>query len=189
MRSTLPLPRRGWLGTWDRLVGPGMTTAELSLVLSVSLIAAILGGLNVWNLDMGWLLALISAVIAFDVIGGAVCNLTQTTKRWVHREGTGAKEHLRFIALHGLEVQLSDTEAVLYGAIFIVLLSLILFNLWFAATELGTTVGTIFSIISYSWEFVDSALALPMTLQSWSRLSEIMRRLNSRNEPAGAQAN
>ncbi|MEM7054249.1 MAG: hypothetical protein AAF446_06835, partial [Pseudomonadota bacterium] len=62
------------------------------------------------------------------------------------------------------------------------------FNLWFAATELSITVGTIFSIISYSWEFVDSALALPITLQSWSRLSEIMRRLNTRTEPAGAQA-
>lgn len=104
MRSTLPLPRTGWLGIWDRLVGPGMTTAELSLVLSVSLIAAILAGLNVWNLGMGWLLALISTVIAFDVIGGAVCNMTQTTKRWVHRDGTGAKEHLGFIALHVLHI-------------------------------------------------------------------------------------
>lgn len=95
---------------------------------------------------------------------------------------------VHLLHLRRLEVQLSDTEAVLYGAIFIVLLSLILFNLWFAATELSTTVGTIFSIISYSWEFVDSALALPITLQSWSRLSEIMRRLNTRTEPAGAQA-
>lgn len=94
---------------------------------------------------------------------------------------------VHLLHLRRLEVQLSDTEAVLYGAIFIVLLSLILFNLWFAATELSTTVGTIFSIISYSWEFVDSALALPMTLQSWSRLSEIMRRLNARTETAGAQ--
>ena len=77
------------------------------------------------------------------------------------------------------EVRLSDTEAVLYGVIFIVLLGLIVFNLWFATTRLGITVGTIFSIISYSWEFVESALALPVTLQSWSRLSEIMRRLNA----------
>ncbi len=83
------------------------------------------------------------------------------------------------LRLRRLEVRISDTEAVLYGAIFVVLLGLILFNLWFATAELSITVGTIFAIVSYSWEFVESALALPVTLQSWSRLSEIMRRLNT----------
>ena len=107
--------------------------------------------------------------------------LNQQTERQV---GILEKRKLRPVHLHLLrlrhqEVRLSDTEAVLYGAIFIVLLGMILFNLWFAATELTITVGTIFSIISYSWEFVESALALPITLQSWSRLSEIMRRLNA----------
>lgn len=77
-----------------------------------------------------------------------------------------------------IEVRLSDTEAFVYGAIFIVLMGFILFNLWFAATNLTTTAGTIFAIISYSWEFVDSALFLPATLQGWSRLSEIMQRIN-----------
>lgn len=90
--------------------------------------------------------------------------------------------HLMRVRQH--EVRLSDTEAVLYGAIFIVLLGLILFNLWFATTQLTITVGTVFSIISYSWEFIESALALPVTLQSWSRLSEIMRRLNGASEIA-----
>ena len=89
--------------------------------------------------------------------------------------------HLLHLRRH--EVRLSDTEAALYGTIFIVLLGLILFNLWFAATELAISVGTIFSIISYSWEFVESALALPIALQSWSRLSEIMRRLNAGGGP------
>lgn len=87
--------------------------------------------------------------------------------------------HVHLLNLRRHEVRLSDTEAVLYGAIFIALLGLILFNIWFAARELTITVGTIFSIISYSWEFVENALALPVTLQSWSRLSEIMRRLNT----------
>ena len=93
--------------------------------------------------------------------------------------------YLHLLRLRRQEVRLSDTEAVLYGAIFIVLLGLILFNLWFAATELTITVGTIFSIISYSWEFVESSLALPITLQSWSRLSEIRRRLNAGSRSAG----
>jgi hypothetical protein len=38
--------------------------------------------------------------------------------------------------------------------------------------------GTIFSIVSYSWEFVEAAVTFPMALQGWSRLSEIIQRLN-----------
>ena len=115
--------------------------------------------------------------------------LNQQTERQVsileRREARPTLAHL--MRLHRYEVRLSDTEAVLYGAIFVVLLGLILFNLWYAATTLTITVGTIFSIISYSWEFIESALALPVTLQYWSRLSEIMQRLN-RAETDPAQA-
>ncbi|MEM7054444.1 MAG: hypothetical protein AAF446_07825 [Pseudomonadota bacterium] len=81
-----------------------MTKAELSLVLSVSLIAAILAGLNIWHLGMGWVLILVGVLLAFDVISGAVCNMTETTKRWYHRKGTGAKDYLGFIALHVLHI-------------------------------------------------------------------------------------
>jgi NADH:ubiquinone oxidoreductase subunit K len=90
------------------------------------------------------------------------------------------RPHLRshLLRLRSIEVKISDNESILYGLIFIVLLGLILFNLWFAATHMETTSGTIFSIISYSWEFVESALALPIVLQSWSRLSEITQRIN-----------
>ncbi len=84
--------------------------------------------------------------------------------------------HLRLIRL--IEVRLSDTEAYVYGAIYFVLMSFILFNLWFAATNMIVTAGMIFAIVSYSWEFVESALVLPVTLQGWSRLSEIMQRIN-----------
>ncbi|SDX95061.1 ABC transporter transmembrane region [Ruegeria halocynthiae] len=81
--------------------------------------------------------------------------------------------------LRKYEVKLSDTEAILYGTIFILLIGLVLFNLWFATQNLDATPGAIFSIVSYTWEFAEAALALPITLQSWSRLSEITTRLQS----------
>ena len=81
--------------------------------------------------------------------------------------------------LRRFEVKLSDTEAILYGVIFVMLIGLILFNLWFATQNLDATPGMIFSIVSYSWEFAEAALALPVTFQSWSRLSEITVRLQS----------
>ncbi len=81
-------------------------------------------------------------------------------------------------SLRSIEVKLSDTEAYVYGSIYSILLVFLMFNLWFAASTLTITVGTIFSIISYSWEFVESSIMLPITLQGWSRLSEIMHRIN-----------
>ena len=93
------------------------------------------------------------------------------------RRSEGVLSHLN--KLRRIEVKLSDTEATVYGAIFTVLLGFMVFNLWFATTNIETTAGTIFSIVSYSWEFVDSALVLPVTLQGWSRLSEITKRINT----------
>lgn len=84
-----------------------------------------------------------------------------------------------FLRLRRAEVRVSDTEAVLYGLIFVLLLALILFNIWHATTALAATTGSIFAIISYSWDFVDGTITLPATLQNWTRLSEIMRRINS----------
>ncbi len=92
------------------------------------------------------------------------------------RSHDGLVAHLR--RLRAIEVRLSDTEACVYGAIFTILLGFVIFNLWFASAHVKITVGTIFSIISYSWEFVEAALVMPVTLQVWSRLSEIMKRIN-----------
>jgi len=83
------------------------------------------------------------------------------------------------LRLRRMEVRISDAESVLYGAVFTVLLGLVVFNLWYATTHVAVTPGTIFAIVSYSWEFVEAAVTFPMALQSWSRLSEIIQRLNA----------
>ncbi|MEM8590971.1 MAG: ABC transporter six-transmembrane domain-containing protein [Pseudomonadota bacterium] len=88
-----------------------------------------------------------------------------------------------FMRLRRAEVRISDTEAALYGLVFVVLLAAILFNLWYATTVIAVSTGAIFAIVSYSWDFVDGTLTLPMTLQNWTRLSEIMARLNPRLAP------
>ncbi|HBM87173.1 MAG: ABC transporter six-transmembrane domain-containing protein [Parvibaculaceae bacterium] len=93
------------------------------------------------------------------------------------RRMPGLAQHL--LRLRKVEVQISDTESILYGSVYVVLLGLILFNLWFATTSLEISAGTIFSIVMYSWEFVEASLAIPAVLQSWSRLSEITQRINN----------
>ncbi len=83
-----------------------------------------------------------------------------------------------FLGLKKYEVRMSDTESILYGVIFLVLLGMLAFNLWFAATQSGATPGQIFSIVSYSYEFVQSAFFLPLALQALTRLREITQRIN-----------
>lgn len=97
-----PPPRRGLAGQWDRFVGPGMTRAELLLILGVSLGAAALMALYAVLGGLGWNAAqvILSAIIALDLAGGVATNATSTAKRWYHREGQGAAQHFGFVALH-----------------------------------------------------------------------------------------
>jgi len=88
----------------------------------------------------------------------------------------GVFRHLR--ALRGHEVSISDMEAVLYGGIFLLQIAFIAFNLFQASRIDGVSAGQFFSIATYSWDYVEAALLLPIALQSWSRLSEICNRLN-----------
>lgn len=90
--------------------------------------------------------------------------------------------HLRKLKIK--EVHLSDSEAVLYGGIFLLQIGFLLFNLWLSASIEGITAGVIFSIITYSWEYIESALMLPVSLQGWTRLSEITMRINSESPSA-----
>ncbi|WP_299863463.1 ABC transporter six-transmembrane domain-containing protein [uncultured Hoeflea sp.] len=158
---------------------PGAMAATVQLVISVLVLAAFSPVLALAGGAAALAMVMIYALFhrRFFRLNGA---LNQQTERQVsvleQRAGRPTLSHL--LRLKREEIRLSDTEALLYGAIFFVLSGLILFNLWFSATQLITTAGTIFAIISYSWEFVESALALPATLQHWSRLSEITRRLN-----------
>lgn len=82
------------------------------------------------------------------------------------------------VGLRRHEVRLSDTESVVYALIFTALLTMLGFNLWFAATQTNATPGEIFSIVTYSYEFIQMSVILPMVLQSLTRLAEITERIN-----------
>lgn len=101
------------------------------------------------------------------------------------RTGPAFGRHLRL--LRHWEVRLSDTEALVYGLIYAVLMALVVFNLGFTALVMVASAGAIFAIVTYSWEFMDAAFNLPVALQQWSRLSEIIARINkARPDPDDA---
>lgn len=83
-----------------------------------------------------------------------------------------------FKRLKRCEISLSDTEACVYGLIFVVLFSAVLANLWMVSILVNPSVGEVFSIVTYSLEYVETAVMLPITLQIFSRLTEINHRLS-----------
>ncbi len=83
-----------------------MTAGENAIVIGVSLVSAVVVGVHLTLAGFDWVRILIGSIIAFDVIGGAVCNMTDTTRRWYHRAGQTAKDHLSFITLHLLHIAL-----------------------------------------------------------------------------------
>lgn len=97
-------PRPGLIGSWDRFVGPGMSKGENALLFGSTLVGAALVALHLSALGLSWPLVLLGALIGADVIGGAVCNMTETTKRWYHRPEHRPRDHLKFIALHVLHI-------------------------------------------------------------------------------------
>lgn len=132
--------------------------------------------------------ATIAALLIYGISSGRFFKLNgdlnaQAEKQVSVLEGgirKAVRTHLSALRRH--EVRLSDTEAIVYGLIFVVLLAMLSFNLWFAATQTGATPGQIFSIVTYSFEFIESSVMLPAALQSLTRIAEITERINRSGE-------
>ncbi len=97
-----PEPRKGFLGEWDKFIGPGATKTETILMLSFSLLGGV--GMLLYSLlgNLEWNIAqiIIAVILATDLAGGVVANATSATKRWYHRREQGFWNHMRFVAFH-----------------------------------------------------------------------------------------
>ena len=158
---------------------PELLTALMQVVVSIAIL---------WTFDiqLGYsAVALVSGLLLvyamfhgrfYRLNGSLNAQAEQQVAILDERKPANLLAHLR--KLRGWEVRLSDTEAFLYGMIFIGMFAFILINLTLAAGIDAVTAGVIFAILSYSWQLVESGIALPVTMQHWSRLSEIRERLN-----------
>ncbi|MCH9853706.1 MAG: ABC transporter six-transmembrane domain-containing protein [Alphaproteobacteria bacterium] len=93
-----------------------------------------------------------------------------------------SKLNLHIQRLRKIDIKLSDTEAISFWLIFTIQSAFIVINLLLSAQIENASVGDIVIIISYSWEFFECCILLPMNLQIFSRLQEIMQRLNQQSE-------
>jgi hypothetical protein len=97
-----PSRRRGALGVWDEIVGPGADGLETALI--VGAMVAGPGLAIAWALaagvDWAWWQWLVLAILACDLVGGLACNGLEPAKRWHHRPGRPPNAHFLFCALH-----------------------------------------------------------------------------------------
>lgn len=158
---------------------PDIMTAILQLVIAVIVLWVFHWTLAATALGAGAMMLLIYGLFhqRFYRLNRALNTQSEKEVRLLERRDRVAfQSHLA--SLRKFTVNLSDTEALVYGVIFSVLLAVIISNLTFAALVLAASAGTMFSIVTYSWDFVNGAVSIPMALQSWSRLSEIIARIN-----------
>lgn len=103
-----PEPRKGWLGEWDKFVGPGQTRAELWLIILPSILAGLILPIYAILADLGWsiLQLAVAGLLACDLTGGVITNATATAKRWYHRPSQTWQKHLGFISAHALHIAL-----------------------------------------------------------------------------------
>lgn len=97
-----PAPRSGFLGEWDKFIGPGASRAENGLILGVSLIGAVFVPWNAVRLGLGWstVQMIVAGLLALDLFGGVIANASNVTKRWYHRPGQGNRQHMIFVLVH-----------------------------------------------------------------------------------------
>jgi len=157
---------------------PQLMTAVIQILVTL----AVLAGLH-WQLAGSALALTIAILLVYAIFDKQFYRLNGQLNDQMEKQVEIIKAGSRPLLAHlkrlrKYEVKLSDTEALVYGLIFLFACTFVLANLWLAAGALELSSGKIFSIISYSWEYVEAAIVLPVTLQTWSRLKNISQRLN-----------
>ena len=102
----LPPFREGFLGGFDKFIGPGATKAEKNLQLYIPLIAGAFIATYASLAELGWSWGqyLAAVLLTIDLLGGVITNATSSAKRFYHRKGEGFKQHMTFIAIHFVQL-------------------------------------------------------------------------------------
>lgn len=141
---------------------PELFTAIIQLIVSLAILTSISWGLG------GTALALMAVMVLsyacfhrrFYKINGALNTQMEKQVDVLSKgKGRGIVTHLKRLRQH--EVKLSDTEAIVYGLIFLFISFFIIINLSQAVSLPEVTAGGLFTVINYSWEFAESAIMLP----------------------------
>ncbi|WDE01653.1 ABC transporter six-transmembrane domain-containing protein [Thalassomonas actiniarum] len=154
----------------------------MTAVIQITVTLVVLGSFH-WQLATAALALTLAMLFIYGLFDRRFYLLNGKLNGQMEKQVANIKAGSRPLLAHLLrlkkyQVKLSDTEALVYGLIFLLACGFVVTNLWLAAGLLELSSGKIFSIVSYSWEYVEAAILLPVSLQTWSRLKNISQRLN-----------
>lgn len=158
---------------------PEVMTGAIQVLVSL----IILSSFNLW-LGISAAILIVAMLSLYALFHTSFLRLNQSLNDQIEKQVSvlSMGRHLALLRhlrqLRKWEIKLSDKDAWLFGGIFLLVTAFICMNLWLATSITGVTAGTLFTIISYSWEFVEAALIMPVALQEMTRLGEITDRLN-----------
>lgn len=82
--------------------------------------------------------------------------------------------------LHGLmrwNIKLSDLETINFSIVWLLMMGFLVISIiWSVETE-GVNYGTVFALVMYVFQYIESVVTLPLFYQQWLRLKEISSRL------------
>lgn len=84
---------------------------------------------------------------------------------------------LHLLKLMRWNIKLSDIETINYALSWLIMIVLLVLAIRFAATRQQLQYGTLFALIMYVYQYIESMLSLPLYYQQWLRLKEISQRL------------
>lgn len=91
---------------WVFLLGPNISSREIAVCLIPTLVATIIIPFYFyWEAqDCTWYQLVLTAFLSFDLVGGAIVNVCESTKNWHHRHRLVAQgwkhHHFTFVAVH-----------------------------------------------------------------------------------------
>lgn len=136
-----------------------------------------------WHIVAAAVLMLIPVLLLNGLLWKPINRLNRSINNNLERRATlihqgsllRLQQHFRFMRI--LRVKTSDLEARTWGLIELFVVAATIYVFVYTAQTPGIEAGTIFSIVTYFWNFQGSLDRLPILMQSVSRVKDILRRI------------
>jgi ABC-type bacteriocin/lantibiotic exporter with double-glycine peptidase domain len=86
---------------------------------------------------------------------------------------------MHFKRLMKWNVRLSDLETLNFAVVWLIMIALMVASIFIISADSTFQLGAILSVVMYVFQFIESAMNLPLYYQQGLRLKEISKRLNS----------
>lgn len=136
-----------------------------------------------WHIAAAAVLMLIPVLLLNGLLWRPINRLNRSINNNLERRATlihqgsllRLQQHFRFMRF--LRVKTSDLEARTWGLIELFVVMATIYVFVYTAQTPGIEAGTIFSIVTYFWNFQGSLDRLPILMQSVSQVKDILRRI------------